>query len=97
MVAASSAADIVYSNLFAGVHGNHLRGSIEAPGLDPAALPGSDPSAMNFGEGSAKAWRDIWGAGQGVGAVHDVVPAAQVVDRLEREYLAAKERLSGSW
>ncbi len=94
MVASSTAADIVYSNLFTGVHGNYLRGSIEAAGLDPTALPESDPSAMNFGEGSAKAWRDIWGAGQGVGSVSEVVPAAQVVDRLEREYLAAKERLS---
>lgn len=95
MIAASTAGDIVYSNLFTGVHGNYLRGSIESAGLDPADLPTSDPSAMNFGEGATKAWRDIWGAGQGVGSVHEVASAAQVVDRLEREYLAAKDRLAG--
>ncbi|WP_024793651.1 NAD(P)H-dependent flavin oxidoreductase [Tomitella biformata] len=98
MIVDSGAADIVYSNLFTGVHGNYLRGSIEAAGLDPASLPESDPSAMDFGTGpdagsDAKAWRDIWGAGQGVGAVDAVAPAADVVRRLTAEYEAAKERL----
>src|SRR6056297_860355 len=77
MVAGSGASDIVYTNLFTGVHGNYLRGSIEAAGLDPDALPDSDPSAMDFGSGGdsdAKAWKDIWGAGQGIGAVDDIVP-----------------------
>jgi nitronate monooxygenase len=96
MIVDSTAADIVYCDLFTGVHGNYLRGSIEAAGLDPAALPGSDPSAMDFGnrdlEG-AKAWRDIWGAGQGVGAVRAVLPAAAVVERLAGEYAEAKRRL----
>lgn len=93
MVVESSAADIVYSNLFTGVHGNYLRGSIERAGLDPENLPASDPSRMDFG--AAKAWRDIWGAGQGIGAVRDVVPAAALVDRLAAEYAAAKARLAG--
>ncbi|MGN2640024.1 NAD(P)H-dependent flavin oxidoreductase [Nocardia takedensis] len=89
MLVESTAADIVYSNLFTGVHGNYLHGSITAAGLDPAALPESDPSAMNFGSGGnmgAKAWRDIWGAGQGVGAVKQVDAVAEVVARLRREY-----------
>ncbi|HBO80736.1 MAG TPA: nitronate monooxygenase, partial [Cupriavidus sp.] len=76
MIVDSSADDIVYSNLFTGVHGNYLRESIVRAGLDPAALPTSDASKMNFGSGSAKAWKDIWGAGQGVGAIKRVVPAA---------------------
>ena len=88
-----SAGDIVYSNLFTGVHGNYLKGSIVAAGLDPDALPESDPSKMNFGSSSSKAWRDIWGAGQGVGAVKQVLPAKDVVARLTREYQAARERL----
>ncbi|MBB3948734.1 NAD(P)H-dependent flavin oxidoreductase [Aureimonas jatrophae] len=87
------AADIVYTNLFTGVHGNYLRRSIEAAGLDPDALPQSDPSAMNFGAGAAKAWRDIWGSGQGIGAVDAVVPAAALVERLANEYEAARRRL----
>jgi len=82
------AEDIVYSNLFTGVHGNYLRASIAASGLDPDKLPDSDPSKMDFG-GGAKAWKDIWGCGQGIGAVHEVLPAAKVVDRLEREYREA--------
>ncbi|MBA6412627.1 nitronate monooxygenase [Parahaliea sp. F7430] len=89
--------DIVYTNLFTGVHGNYLRPSIEAAGLDPDKLPESDPSAMNFGSGGAsatKAWRDIWGCGQGIGAVKAVVPAAELIARLKREYQQAKERLS---
>ena len=92
MVADSGAADIVYSNLFTGVHGNYLRGSIEAAGLDPDALPESDPSAMDFGSGGtsdSKAWKDIWGAGQGIGAVSDIVPAQVIVDRMVEQYRAA--------
>ena len=93
------AADIVYSNLFTGVHGNYLRPSIEAAGLDPDNLPESDPSAMNFGSGGnsdAKAWKDIWGCGQGIGAVKEILPAGELVARLQREYAAARERLLGS-
>jgi nitronate monooxygenase len=94
-IVASAAADIVYTNLFTGVHGNYLRASIEAAGLDPDALPQSDPKAMNFGSTrEAKAWRDIWGAGQGVGLMNDVPHVADVVDRLEVEYRAARARLS---
>ena len=93
----ASADDIVYTNLFTGVHGNYLRPSIAAAGLDPDNLPVSDPSKMNFGSGGntkAKAWKDIWGSGQGIGAVKSVVPVAEMVDRLEREYLAAKKRVA---
>jgi nitronate monooxygenase len=95
--------DIVYSNLFTGVHGNYLRPSIVAAGLDPDNLPESDPSAMNFGSGGnteAKAWKDIWGSGQGIGAVKAVESVADRVDRLEAEYnqarteLAAKARMT---
>jgi len=102
MIVDSTASDIVYSNLFTGVHGNYLRGSIEAAGLDPNNLAVSDPSAMNFGVGEdadkstkseAKPWRDIWGAGQGIGAVDAVVPAAEIVERLTREYAEARARL----
>lgn len=96
MIADSRAADIVYSNLFTGVHGNYLRGSITAAGLDPDDLPVSDPSAMNFGSGSgsdAKAWKDIWGAGQGIGAIQDVVPVAELVAQLTAEYEDARTRL----
>ena len=98
MIAGSASSDIVYSNLFTGVHGNYLRGSIEAAGLDPDDLPESDPTKMNFGaaaDGSneKKAWRDVWGAGQGIGSVKDVRPTADLVGRFESEYLAARERL----
>ncbi|EFQ82402.1 oxidoreductase, 2-nitropropane dioxygenase family protein [Aeromicrobium marinum DSM 15272] len=94
MIVESAAGDIVYSNLFTGVHGNYLRGSIEAAGLDPASLPESDASAMDFGTGGgAKAWKDIWGAGQGVGAVREVAPAGAIVDRLAAEYRAARDEL----
>ena len=89
----STAADIVYTNLFTGVLGNYLRSSIEAAGLDPDRLPASDPSKMNFGGGATKAWRDIWGAGQGVGAIHDIPAAAEMIARLKREYRASLERL----
>ncbi|MCO4891363.1 nitronate monooxygenase family protein [Cupriavidus sp. WGtm5] len=93
MIVDSSANDIVYSNLFTGVHGNYLRGSIERAGLDPNALPQSDPSKMNFGSTSVKAWKDIWGAGQGVGAIKRVVPAAELVRRFAEEYALARRRL----
>ena len=92
----SSAEGIVYTNLFTGVHGNYLRSSIEAAGLDPDDLPESDPSKMNFGSGGnskAKAWKDIWGSGQGIGAVKSVGSVADMVDRLEREYKEAKAAL----
>jgi nitronate monooxygenase len=90
----SGADDIVYTNLFTGVHGNYLRPSIVAAGLDPDQLPVSDASAMNFHEGAkAKAWKDIWGSGQGIGAVDAVVPAAALVARLVAEYRAAKAAL----
>jgi len=88
--------DIVYTNLFTGVHGNYLAPSIEAAGMDPNNLPESDPSKMNFGSGGntdKKAWKDIWGCGQGIGAVKDVMPAGQMVDRLAAEYNAARARL----
>jgi len=91
MIVDSNAADIVYSNLFTGVHGNYLKGSIVAQGLDPENLPESDPSKMDFG--SAKAWKEIWGCGQGIGAVKEIVPAGELVDRLAREYVAARARL----
>ena len=96
MIVDSDSSDIVYSNLFTGVHGNYLKPSIEAAGLDPNALPESDPSAMNFGSGGnseKKAWKDIWGCGQGIGAVKAVVPAADLVARLVSEYEAAKSRV----
>ena len=91
MIVDSRSEDIVYSNLFTGVHGNYLRGSIERSGMDPDHLPESDPSAMDFG--GSKAWKDIWGSGQGVGAIDAVVPAAELVARFKREYAAAKARL----
>jgi nitronate monooxygenase len=86
--------DIVYSNLFTGVHGNYLAPSIKAAGLDPENLPVSDPSAMNFGGDAKKAWKDIWGCGQGIGAIHAVVSTAERVDKLKQEYAAARARLS---
>jgi nitronate monooxygenase len=92
----SAAADIVYSSLFTGVHGNYLRPSIEAAGLDPDNLPDKDPSAMDFGTSAtsdAKAWKDIWGSGQGIGAVQEVVPAADFVDKLYQQYQTARQRL----
>ncbi|MEL7490951.1 MAG: nitronate monooxygenase family protein [Pseudomonadota bacterium] len=92
----NSADDIVYTNLFTGVHGNYLKPSIVDAGLDPDNLPESDPSKMNFGSGGntdAKAWKDIWGCGQGIGAIEQRESTADYVDRLEREYLAAKKRL----
>ena len=91
-----SAEDIVYTNLFTGVHGNYLRKSIVDAGLDPDDLPESDPSKMDFGSGGgskAKAWKDIWGSGQGIGAVKAVRPAAEFIAQLAEEYEAAKARL----
>ncbi|MBL8301157.1 MAG: nitronate monooxygenase [Ideonella sp.] len=93
MIVDSNSDDIVYSNLFTGVHGNYLKGSIRNAGLDPDALPESDPSKMNFGGGARKAWKDIWGCGQGIGAVKEVVPAKVLIDRLVREYAEARARL----
>jgi nitronate monooxygenase len=89
----SSSDDIVYSNLFTGVHGNYLAPSIRAAGLDPENLPVSDPSKMNFGGDAKKAWKDIWGCGQGIGAIREVTPTADLVARLKREYQQARERL----
>jgi nitronate monooxygenase len=92
----SVADDIVYTNLFTGVHGNYLKPSVVRAGLDPENLPASDPSKMNFASGGnmeAKAWRDIWGCGQGIGVIHDVQTVADVVDRLEREIGEAHVRL----
>ena len=90
----SSASDIIYTNLFTGVHGNYIRESILNAGLDPDALPESDKTKMNFGSDKAKAWKDIWGAGQGVGLMDDVPSVAQLVERLKREYDDARARLS---
>ena len=95
MVVDSSARDIVYSSLFTGVLGNYLRGSIEAAGLDPEHLPEGDPSQMDFAAaiGGAKAWKDIWGCGQGIAAVREVLPARELVERLREQYQRARERL----
>jgi len=93
MIVAGASDDIVYTNLFTGVHGNYLKGSIRQAGLDPEHLPESDPSKMNFGGDRTKAWKDIWGCGQGIGAVKAVVPAAQLVARLRDEYAAARRRI----
>ncbi len=90
-----SAEDIVYTNLFTGVHGNYLKASIIAAGLDPDNLPESDPSAMNFGGSDAKAWKDIWGSGQGIGSVKSVQSAGDYIDQLVAEYAAAKARICG--
>ncbi|PZO75357.1 MAG: nitronate monooxygenase [Sphingomonas taxi] len=96
-IVAGRASDIVYSNLFTGVHGNYLRASIVAAGMDPDALPEGDLKTMDFGGGNGskpKAWRDIWGSGQGIGAVTEIETVALRVDRLEREYRAARARLA---
>jgi nitronate monooxygenase len=92
----AKAADIIYTNLFTGVHGNYIRESIVKAGLDPDALPESNKEAMNFAEGTskAKAWKEIWGAGQGVGLMEDVPSVAELVQRLKREYDDAKTRLA---
>ncbi len=97
MITESAADDIVYSNLFTGVHGNYLRPSIVRAGLDPENLPVSDPSAMNFGSGGntdAKAWKDIWGCGQGIGAIKDVLSVGELVARFQHEYADALARVN---
>ncbi|WP_326534090.1 NAD(P)H-dependent flavin oxidoreductase [Pseudorhodoferax sp.] len=94
MIVDSSSEDIVYSNLFTGVHGNYLKPSIRNAGLDPDKLETSDPSAMNFGSNRVKPWKDVWGCGQGIGAVSAVQPAGQVVARMAREYAAARARIA---
>ncbi|MCD6663980.1 MAG: nitronate monooxygenase family protein [Comamonas sp.] len=86
--------DIVYTSLFTGVHGNYLAPSIRAAGLDPDHLPESDPSKMDFGGATTKVWKDIWGCGQGIAAVTEITSAAALVQRLQREYQAARERLA---
>ncbi|EJE51675.1 2-nitropropane dioxygenase-like enzyme [Acidovorax sp. CF316] len=93
-IVAGSSDDIVYSNLFTGVHGNYLAPSIRAAGMDPDNLPESDPSKMNFGGDAKKAWKDIWGCGQGIGAIDAVTSTAELVARLRREYQAARARLA---
>ena len=96
MIVASGAEDIVYSSLFTGVWGNYLRGSVLAAGMDPDNLPEADSSSMNFASGSSKpkAWKTIWGSGQGIGAVKSVGPAGALVDRMAQEYAAAGARLA---
>ena len=94
MIIGTSAADIVYTPYFTGVPGNYLKPSIAAQGLDPDALPDADKTKMSFGSGTAKAWRDIWGSGQGVGLIDDAPPVAQVIARLKAEYLQAKTALT---
>jgi nitronate monooxygenase len=99
MITKSNSDDIVYSNFYTGIHGNYLKGSIQNAGMDPDNLPVSDPSKMNFGtsEGAnaAKAWKDIWGCGQGIGAIREVVPAGELVARFKCEYAEAKARICG--
>ncbi len=94
MIVDTSAADVVYTPYFTGVHGNYLKPSILRAGLDPDNLPAADKTKMNFGSDAApKAWKDIWGAGQGVGNIHEVLPTRELVARMQREYQAARERL----
>ncbi|HEY3636279.1 MAG TPA: nitronate monooxygenase family protein [Caldimonas sp.] len=94
MIVDSTSDDIVYSSLFTGVHGNYLKGSIRNAGLDPDRLPDSDPGKMSFAGDAKKAWKDIWGCGQGIGAIGKVVPAADLVARLAREYAAARAKFA---
>ncbi|MGI9464342.1 MAG: NAD(P)H-dependent flavin oxidoreductase [Aestuariivirgaceae bacterium] len=94
MLVDGKAGDIVYTNLFTGIHGNYLKGSITAAGLDPDDLPESDPSKMDFGGDRTKAWKDIWGSGQGIGAIDAIVPAADRVATLKQQYEAARKRLA---
>jgi nitronate monooxygenase len=95
MITESNSDDIVYSNFYTGVHGNYLKGSIRNSGMDPDNLPESDPSKMNFGgAGDAKAWKDIWGCGQGIGVIKEVTSAGELVARLKREYHAARARIA---
>lgn len=92
MIVEGTSDDVVYTNLFTGVLGNYLAPSIRNAGLDPDNLPESDPSKMSFASGSSRAWKDIWGCGQGIGAIKDVVPARELIARLAREYAQARER-----
>lgn len=94
MIVEGSAGDIVYSSYFTGVHGNYLKGSIRAQGLDPEDLPEGRTADMNFGSSKPKSWKDIWGAGQGIGAIHAIEPAAAIIDRLAQEYRTAHGRLA---
>lgn len=95
MITKSNSDDIVYSNFYTGIHGNYLKGSIKNAGMDPDNLPQSDPSKMNFGSsGGAKAWKDIWGCGQGIGSIKEVTSTADLVARMRREYAEAKARLT---
>jgi len=98
MITESNSDDIVYSNFYTGIHGNYLKGSIRNAGMDPDNLPESDPSKMNFatsdGANAAKAWKDIWGCGQGIGAIREIVPAADLVARFKREFDQARARIS---
>ena len=99
MIVESSASDIVYSSLFTGIHGNYLKGSISNSGLDPDDLPDGSKDAMDFGSGSdieTKVWRDIWGAGQGVGNIHEILPARDIVLRMEKEYRDTLARLNAA-
>lgn len=93
MIVDSTSDDIVYSSYFTGIHGNYLAPSIEKTGLDPQNLPESDPSKMDFGDSQYKVWRDIWGSGEGIGAVKEIMKTKDYIDRLAKEYEAAKERL----
>jgi len=96
MIVESAGEDIVYSSLFTGIHGNYLKGSIRSAGMDPDNLESADKSAMNFGSGGgskSKAWKDIWGSGQGVGSIHSIPSVQDIVDTLKAEYTAAKNRL----
>jgi nitronate monooxygenase len=96
MIVAAGSDDVVYTSLFTGVRGNYLKASVAAAGLDPENLPEADKSTMNFGSGGnmeKKAWRDIWSAGQGVGNIHDVLPAAEIVARMREEYEATRRRM----
>ncbi len=94
MIVDGTSDDIVYSSLFTGVHGNYLKASIRNAGLDPDHLPESDPSKMSFAGDAKKAWKDIWGCGQGIGAIRSVVPAAELIARLAREYAAARAKFA---
>ena len=98
MIADSSAADIIYSSLFTGVHGNYLKPSISRAGMDPDNLPASDPSTMNFSDKSErpKSWKEIWGSGQGIGAIKEVMPTSGLVDQLQAEYTQAGKALQGN-
>lgn len=100
MIVDSTAQDIVYSSLFTGIHGNYLKDSVRKAGLDPDNLPSADKTAMNFGQGAVKAWKDIWGSGQGVGQMDDVPATAVLVERLKAEYreaVAAQQQVSAAF